>query len=261
MLKKYALSPDIIAFSTQRAGGVSIGAYATFNATHYCGDDPQHVARNKQLLCEELGIPTSHLIVPHQVHDTRSLEINTTFLSSHLEKQAELLEGVDAVYTTEKGVCVCVSTADCIPVLLYHAEAGLVAAIHAGWRGTCARIVEKTLSELKNKFKILGEGFQAVIGPGISLESFEVGDEVYEAFRGEGFPMERIARRFPAAAGEKWHIDLWECNRQQLLSQGIPETQIQVAGVCTYKNPDQFFSARRLGIRSGRILSGIMQIP
>jgi len=153
MLKKYALSPDIIAFSTQRAGGVSIGAYATFNATHYCGDDPQHVARNKQLLCEELGIPTSHLIVPHQVHDTRSLEINTTFLSSHLEKQAELLEGVDAVYTTEKGVCVCVSTADCIPVLLYHAEAGLVAAIHAGWRGTCARIVEKTLSELKTKFQ------------------------------------------------------------------------------------------------------------
>ena len=123
MLKKYALSPDIIAFSTQRAGGVSIGAYATFNATHYCGDDPQHVARNKQLLCEELGIPTSHLIVPHQVHDTRSLEINTIFLSSHLEKQSELLEGVDAVYTTEKGVCVCVSTADCIPVLLYHAEA------------------------------------------------------------------------------------------------------------------------------------------
>jgi copper oxidase (laccase) domain-containing protein len=100
-----------------------------------------------------------------------------------------------------------------------------------------------------------------VIGPGISLESFEVGDEVYEAFRKEGFPMERIACRFPAAEGEKWHIDLWECNRQQLLSLGVPEAQIQVAGVCTYKNPDQFFSARRLGIRSGRILSGIMQIP
>lgn len=261
MLKRYAISPDIIAFSTDRAGGVSIGPYATFNVNPFCGDDPQHVEWNRQLLCDELGIAADHLIIPHQVHDIKIRRIDRTFLSSHLEKQVKSLEGIDAVYTTEKGVCVCVSTADCIPVLLYHAGAGIVAAIHAGWRGTCARIVASTFSHLKKTFGVEGTGFKAVICPGISLESFEVGDEVYEAFQKEGFKMESIARKFPAGTGEKWHIDLWECNREQLLQQGVPSSQIQVAGVCTYKNPDLFFSARRLGIKSGRILNGIMMIP
>ena len=90
-------------------------------------------------------------------------------------------------------------------------------------------------------------------GPGISLDAFEVGDEVYQAFCEAGFPMERIARR-----DSKWHLDLWEANRLQLLEQGVPEAQVSVAGICTYRQNDRFFSARRQGIRSGRILSGIL---
>lgn len=258
MLKYYALDSDIIAFSTLRTGGVSIGNYAHFNVNPYCGDNPEHVAQNRAFLCKELEIPESHLIVPHQTHDTVALEIDASFQDLPAASRQQLLEGVDAVYTQEKGICVCVSTADCIPVLLYHPEAGIVAAIHAGWRGTCGRIVEKTLQEIKNRYHVKGADFQAVIGPGISLDSFEVGEEVYEAFSCEGFCMEVIAKRYPAAVGEKWHIDLWECNRQQLIALGVPEERIQVAGVCTYKTYQDFFSARRLGIHSGRILTGIL---
>ena len=99
----------------------------------------------------------------------------------------------------------------------------------------------------------------AIIGPGISLDSFEVGDEVYDTFKISGFGMERIAKRYPAAnGGEKWHIDLWEANRQQLLSCGLDERNIHLAAVCTYKEHDRFFSARRLGIKSGRIFNGAM---
>ena len=94
----------------------------------------------------------------------------------------------------------------------------------------------------------------AVVGPGISLESFEVGDEVYDEFGREGFPMEEIARRY----GEKWHIDLWKANTLQLEGEGVRSENIEVAGICTYKNYDRFFSARRLSINSGRILTGIM---
>jgi copper oxidase (laccase) domain-containing protein len=84
-----------------------------------------------------------------------------------------------------------------------------------------------------------------------------VGDEVYEEFCKAGFAMEQIARRYPTTAGgEKWHIDLWEANRLQLC--GVPEDSIEVSGVCTYTRCDEFFSARRLGIKSGRIFSGIM---
>jgi len=81
-----------------------------------------------------------------------------------------------------------------------------------------------------------------------------VGDGVYDAFLQAGFPMEQIARRY-----EKWHIDLWEANRLQLLDEGVQPHSIEVAGVCTYLYADRFFSARRLGIHSGRILTGVMR--
>jgi copper oxidase (laccase) domain-containing protein len=101
----------------------------------------------------------------------------------------------------------------------------------------------------------------AVIAPGISMEAFEVGNEVYNTFNESGFPMEKIARLYPTArGGSKWHIDLWEANRLQLIECGIPERNISTAGICTYREHDRFFSARRLGIESGRIFSGIMLI-
>ena len=101
----------------------------------------------------------------------------------------------------------------------------------------------------------------AQIGPGIHLDSFEVGDEVYDAFAHEGFPMESISKKYPVNNGgskSKWHLDLPECNRQQLLSAGVPGERITVSPICTYQQSDRFFSARRLGINSGRIFTGIV---
>lgn len=83
-----------------------------------------------------------------------------------------------------------------------------------------------------------------------------MGDEVYEAFREAGFPMDRLAERYWETG--KWHIDLWEANRWMLEEFSVPAGQIQIAGICTWKNQEKFFSARRLGIASGRMLSGIM---
>ena len=164
----------------------------------------------------------------------------------------EELQDVDAVVTHLKDFCLCVSTADCVPILLYDRVKEVIAAIHAGWRGTVGRIVEKTLDVMKSQYGTEGEDVMACIGPSISLESFEVGDEVYAAFEEAGFDMSRIARKY-----EKWHLDLWEANRLQLLAHGVLPEHIEVAGICTYQNHEDFFSARRLGIKSGRILSGI----
>ena len=101
-----------------------------------------------------------------------------------------------------------------------------------------------------------GKDVIACIGPGISLASFEVGDEVHDTFRTEGFPMEYISVWKPET--HKYHIDLWAANRLQLSDFGVPDAQVETAGICTYTRHKDFFSARRLGIRSGRILSGIM---
>ena len=243
LMKSY---PNISCFSTTRHGGCSEGDYASFNCTWYCGDKQEHVQKNLEILCGLLPQKPVKLVIPHQTHSVcvKVVDVSTP---------AEALEGVDAVITQQPGCCLCISTADCIPVLLYDQRHQVVAAVHAGWRGTVGRIVEKCMEKMHTEFGTVGADVVACIGPGISLDAFEVGDEVYEAFAEASFAMEKIARK-----EAKWHLDLWEANRMQLLEKGVPDAQIEVAGICTYTNYEHFFSARRLGIRSGRILSGIM---
>ncbi|MBO4664715.1 MAG: peptidoglycan editing factor PgeF [Bacteroidaceae bacterium] len=267
---KYSLREGATAFSTTRHGGVSVGAYASFNANHYCGDDPKNVEANRSILCRELGISNDHLIVPHQTHDTRTLIIDDDFFALSPSVRAERLEGIDAVCTNLPDTCVCVSTADCIPILIYDEAHKVVSAIHAGWRGTVKRIVEQNIKVMSDNYGTNPSDCHAVIGPGISLAAFEVGDEVYDEFHTEGFDMNLIAKRYPASnnnnpsttstdkESSKWHIDLPLCNKLQLFHAGLREDHITLSGICTYTQHSDFFSARRLGIKSGRILNGIM---
>lgn len=253
-LLQYNMGEGVTAFSTTRNGGISTGAYAALNITHYCGDDGQCVAENRRRLCALLGIDCNSLILPRQTHDTNCEVIDEEFFSLNMQERSARLEGVDAVMTNIPQVCIGVSTADCIPVLLYDAHKRVVAAIHAGWRGTVARITETAFTKMCEVYGCNAADICAVIGPGISLDAFEVGDEVYDAFLAASFPMEQIAKRY----GNRWHIDLWQANRLQLLSCGIPEQSVTISGVCTYSMYNKFFSARRLGIESGRIFNGIM---
>ena len=165
---------------------------------------------------------------------------------------------MDAIVTNLPRTCIGVSTADCIPILLYDDTRMAVAAVHAGWRGTVVNIARECISTMHCRYGCLAEDIKAIIAPGISIDAFEVGDEVYATFAEAGFPMTRIAKRYPAGQGEKWHIDLWETNRLQLIDTGIKEENITVTGICTYTRHEDFFSARRLGINSGRIFNGIM---
>ncbi len=261
-LQRFDMGSAVVAFSTTRQGGCSVGNYAAFNINHYCGDSEEHIARNRQALCRLLGISGEHLIMPHQTHETRVVRIDETFLSLSSAERQDALEGVDALITNLSGVCIGVSTADCIPILLYDEEHHALSAVHAGWRGTVKRIVVKAVAAMTEHYGTRPEQLVAQIGPGISLDSFEVGDEVYETFCNESFEMSTISRRYPVADNsqvEKWHIDLPECNRQQLVAAGLLPASISVLPVCTFVHHDRFFSARRLGIQSGRIFTGICQ--
>ena len=245
ILTEYHLGEGVTAFSTMRQGGFSKGKYGEFNINRYCGDEEEAISKNRQALCTLLGISDNLLLMPHQVHLTEIAVIN--------EQLDANLEGVDALMTNVPGVCIGVSTADCIPVLLYDPAHHAACAIHAGWRGTVQRIVEKAVSKMSTVYGSRPSDLVAQIGPGIHLESFEVGDEVYDAFAQAGFDMESISKKY-----EKWHIDLPECNRQQLMNQGVPADHIAVSPVCTFVQSDSFFSARRLGIQSGRIFTAII---
>ena len=222
-LTYYDIAEGVTAFSSTRHGGYSEGPHGEFNVNLYCGDDPDTIAANRKALCKLLRIKDDRLVMPHQVH------------------------------TNIPGVCIGVSTADCIPIILYDPEHRAASVVHSGWRGTVANIAGVAVTSMQRAYHTRPEVLKAVIGPGISLENFEVGDEVYDQFAAAGYPMAEIARRY-----EKWHIDLWQCCRLQLEAVGLKPEHIEVAGICTYDRCDDYFSARRLGIESGRILTAIM---
>lgn len=253
VLRHYDIAPGVTAFSTTRRGGCSTGSYGAFNVNPFCGDDPAAVDRNRAALCSALGIDEGRLIMPRQNHGTAVRMVAGDLLTVSAATRAMLLDGVDALITDLAGVCIGVSTADCIPVLLYDGEHHACAAVHAGWRGTVGRVVAKTVEQMALSYGTRPAALRACIGPGISAARFEVGDEVFDAFAAAGFPMDRISCRH-----DKWHIDLWACNAMQLEEAGVPQGNIHIDGTCTYDNSGEFFSARRLGTASGRILTGIM---
>lgn len=252
-LHYYHIGESVTAFSTTRHGGYSQGNYGELNVNLFCGDEPESIAKNRRLLCKKLAVAEDCLIMPHQVHTTAVTQIGKTFflLSEDIRKQ--VLEGIDALITNIKHICIGVSTADCIPIIIYDPEHHAAGVVHSGWRGTVANITGGVVTSMQMAYHSKPELLKAVIGPGISLKNFEVGDEVYEAFTDAGYPMQQISQK-----QEKWHIDLTKCCRLQLEATGIKPENIEESGICTYDDVEDFFSARRLGTASGRILTGII---
>ena len=228
VLTYFNLSTAATVFSTTRHGGASKGLYGELNINPFCGDDKDAVLRNRRALAHALKIEEQRLVLPHQVHGTAIKAVDDDFFALTSEARGRFVEGIDGIMTDCKGVSIGVSTADCIPIILYDEAHHAAAAVHAGWRGTVKRIAGKAVNAMTLRYGTHPEQLKVLIGPGISLKNFEVGDEVFDAFRHEGFDMNRIAVRY-----EKWHIDLPECNRLQLIETGVRAENIINSAICT----------------------------
>ncbi len=249
----FAQYKEITHFVTTRHGGVSYGNYDSFNLSCYSGDDPASVTRNRDILCDTLLLSSpDQLIIPYQTHSDQIRVIDTDFIQQDFRQQAENLTGVDALVTNLNDICIGVTTADCVPILLYDPIKKVTAAIHAGWRGTVARIAGKTVGVMVDRYGCNPADLVAAIGPSIGPDAFEVGNEVAAEFCHQGFNESIIP------ASTKPHINLWHANSQALIESGVLFHHIEVAGICTYTSYKQFFSARRLGIHSGRLVTGII---
>lgn len=248
------LKDKVSGFCTTINGGVSQGAYATFNQGIYNGDDIDAVAENRERLAQMLEIPEECIIVPRQTHEDKIAIIDEAFLNKSDLEKVHLLNGIDALITNQKGICIGIITADCVPVLIYDSVNNIIATVHAGWKGTVLRIAAKTVQKMIDSFGCTPENLLVGIGPCISQNHFEVGEEVVDAFIQAGYPMETIGVR--NANTGKMHLDLPLANKISLTEVGILSSNIELSGLCTYSNPDRFFSARRQGINSGRMLTG-----
>jgi polyphenol oxidase len=239
------LEPGIRHFVTERnsnPGGEE------FTLSFSSDPDKEKIRQHRRLLAHALGVGETKLFFPSQVHKTRVVTVteNTT--------KEELAE-TDALITDKKNICIAVMSADCVPVLLYDRKNGVVAAIHAGWRGTVAKIVEKTLSEMRDLFGTKGEDIVAAIGPSVCQESYEVGEEVIREVDKAFGRSNSLMKHKP---GNKAHLDLWQANKLQLVQAGVDEKNIEVSGRCSVLENQHFFSARKGD--AGRFAAGIMMI-
>ena len=156
----------------------------------------------------------------------------------------------DAVICDRVGQWIGVRTADCVPVLVCDNRLKVVAAIHAGWRGTVKHIVQKTIQTMKQQFGCQAEDLWAMIGPSISPDVYEVGEEVAQEFVSAG-------RADCVIQMVKPHIDLWQSNVMDLLDEEVPLDHIDCAPLCTYQHADILYSARKEGIDTGRNVTAI----
>lgn len=236
-----------------RQGGVSEGAYSSLNCGLGSGDDPERVAENRAIALAGLDLAAERLATVYQVHSARAAVVEAPW-------SAEARPKVDALVTRTPGLAVGVLTADCAPVLLADARAGVVAATHAGWRGALAGVVEQALAAMAG----LGArpaDTAAAIGPCIAQASYEVGPE----FPGPFLAQDPDNSAFFAPSERQGHFlfDLKGYVARRLARAGVREVAILAADTCA--EPERFFSYRRACLNKepayGRLLSAIALEP
>mgnify|MGYP001820832776 CR=1 FL=1 len=226
--------PNVRAFTTTRKGGFSAGPWSSLNLGDHCGDDPAHVAQNRELLSKLLPSEPKWL---NQVHGNKAI----AWGDCHKRRPE-----ADAIFSSQAGQVCAVLTADCLPVLFCNKAGTKVAAAHAGWRGLAAGVLEATVSAMDCDPSDLIAWLGPAIGPG----AFEVGQDVYDAF--VSLSPENATAFKPHH--EKWLADLYQLARLSLARFNI---NIVYGGeYCSYEDQARFFSFRRDG-ETGRMASVI----
>lgn len=241
----YCLGEGITSFSTLRDSESYSGKYNGFNSCHYVNDSVQHVDSCRKELVSMLGIPEENLIVPTQIHSP-----NVEIVDRFITKDSPELDGLDALVTDLPAMALVVHTADCVPVLMSDPVARVVAAVHGGWRGLVAGILENTVANMIN-VGAKPRRILAQMGPHISSSAYEVGEDILSDFADD-----EIIKR-----DGKNYIDLSRVVINRLEKVGVPAENINDCQRCTFTEEEQFFSARREGKDSGRMASVIMINP
>ncbi len=257
-------------FSTRTGGASLLGEARVLNLGSTEWDTSEAVGANRAAFLRALGVGRAWLVTQRQCHTDLIHRVDA--VPAHPPRG-------DALMTRAPGLLLAVKTADCVPILLADRRNRAVAAVHAGWRGTLARIAEKTLGRMKMEFDTRAEDVVAALGPAIGGCCYEVGPEVAQVFAAqfadarewfEG-PFERLAgghdpAPFPwlsmtppghDAPAPRVHLDLRAANRRQLEAAGVPAAQIVCSALCTACRTDLLFSHRRERGRTGRMMAVI----
>ena len=220
---------------------MSEGDYASLNLGLSTGDDASRVAENRKRVLRRFGVTRAQTCVLQQVHSARVVVAEPSWFEIE----------ADASVTDDPGLLLVISTADCTPLLFHDPVRGVVAAAHAGWRGTVRGVARNVVAALTEHYGSNPADLRVAFGPSIAGPCYQVGPEVAAAFAEQDFPAS-VTRpdTAPDAAG-RYRLDISAANRFALARAGVSETRIFDLGVCTHCEPERFYSHRRDGLKRG----------
>lgn len=233
---------------TTRQGGSSTGPFASLNLGRGVNDDPGKVSTNRSEVLQALGLRPAQHVEADQVHGAVVAVVGTADAGGSIA-------GADGLATADPGLALAIHAADCVPLLLADPKRRVVAALHAGWRGTAAGIAVEGVRILVDRFKSNPRDLLVAIGPSIGPCHYEVDEPVIERMRRWAWWPEVAA----ANGRGRWQLDLRAASRRQLLDAGLLAERIEVLDLCTYDHPDLFYSYRRDRV-TGR-MAAVVAVP
>lgn len=246
-------------FST-RLGGVSDGIYESMNLAFGRGDDEERVRKNYEIIGLSLGIRVSDMVYAHQTHTSNVMRVTREHCGMGIVKERSFSD-VDALITNEPGVCLVTGHADCLPLFFVDRKNNAIGLAHAGWRGTAKDIAGNVIRQMSVEFGTKPENLISFIGPGICRDHYEVGNDVASQFEGrygEARQAHVLKKKPSSGAEDKYLLNLHMANYYNMTLAGMAMEDIYMSDVCTFCNPQLFFSHRYTNGQRGGMCAFLM---
>jgi hypothetical protein len=237
-------------FVTTRHGGVSTGAYNSFNLSLNGDDNPSNVLNNRQKLADTLGLTTNDFVYPIQVHGTNTPRVYEADRGRGTQSPSNAFKDTDGFITNVPRLCLITLAADCVPIVFFDPVHKAIGVAHAGWKGTTMRVPASLVDSMSEEFGTNPKDLIVGIGPSGGPCCYEVGDDVIAEVE-KSFDLNKVIKNIKG----KTIFDMWEANKTTLIESGVRPANIEVSDLCTISKNETFFSARRGD--DGRFVAGI----
>jgi polyphenol oxidase len=227
------------------------------NMSYMVGGDPEQVRTNRRAWADAIGYHADRLVLGRQVHQTTVVAVGESDAGSGADSVETAVRRVDGLMTSTPGLPIGVMAADCVPILIHDRQRQVIAAVHAGWRGTVDGIAHQAIEALGAHYGTSAADVSICLGPAICHDCYQVGDEVVERWTSSPFAN---GTRALSLTDDGFHFDLREANRQQFVHAGVLNDSIEISPVCTRCANGSMFSYRGLGPRTG-LFTAVIMIP
>ena len=251
-----SVQPGLRHYISTRQGGSSEGNFSGLNLGFHVGDDNFKVLQNRRLLAEATGINLFNFTFANQEHTANIAIVDSRMRGRGACERETAIPNTDGMITNVEQICLSVQVADCVPILLYDPVERVIAALHAGWKGTLKRIASHAVEMMIQHYGCRAENILAGLGPSNGPCCYEVGEDVKRETLTAFGNLHGVIK--PTEKPGKYIFDQWEANRMQLLDFGLKPQHIEHSGLCSQCHHQTFFSSRAHQGITGRVAAGIM---